>query len=176
MKSIVSFSFVILAIFNCLLLASASPAPSAASTAETPEESAIRVAVAWMKANPTKLNPSCFYSGYTMTTSGQRVEAQNILHTEWIGKSGGAPYNCRLIGEVVDDSGARSEDIKDWSTVSETFAQLVSGKVYVLLGKMVSADSIWVRKESPALNLNTKVTKPLERWEIGTDGKPVKLV
>ncbi|KAG6840162.1 hypothetical protein C0991_008509 [Blastosporella zonata] len=171
MKSSLLFASFILAISHCILLVSASPAATPASSAGTPEESAIKKAVDWMEANPTKLNPSCFYSGYT-TVAGKKVEAQHIVNSEWIDKKL-VPYNCRLIGEIVEQSGANPDDIKDWSTVSEKFAQLVAGKVYVLLGKVVEANSIWLKKESPALKKNNKVTE-VEGWEIGADGKPAK--
>ncbi|KAG6863871.1 hypothetical protein C0991_002511, partial [Blastosporella zonata] len=119
-----------------------------------------------MKANPNKLNPSCFYSGFTKTDDGHIVQAQEVLTTKWIGQRGGAPRNCQLIGYVVEASGANPDDIQDWSTVSKAFAETVAGPAYVLLGRVVNANSIWLRYERSALQQNTAVTKPLQFWEI----------
>ncbi|KAG6847990.1 hypothetical protein C0991_001087 [Blastosporella zonata] len=124
----------------------------------------------WMDANPGKLNPPCFYSGYT-EVSGQQVYAWQIIKTEWIGQ--GVPSNCRVIEDIVDDAGANATDITDWSTVSQAFAESVRGQAYVLLGNVVSAGSVWLNYELPALQRNTNVTG-LQRWDIGSDGKPVQ--
>ncbi|KAG6839660.1 hypothetical protein C0991_000431 [Blastosporella zonata] len=126
--------------------------------------------IAWMNANPGKLNPPCFYSGYT-EVSGKQVYAWQIIETEWIGQ--GVPSSCRVIEDIVNDAGANATDITDWSTVSQAFAESVQGQAYVLLGNVVSAGSVWLNYELPALQKNTNVTG-LQRWDIGSDGKPVQ--
>lgn len=181
-----SFSFVILATFNCLLLTSALPVYLAASTAETseqrplaqfpsvyphsyhPQNSDTEIVVKWMENNPDKISPGCFYSGYTITTSGKKVNAYDLLD-EWA-DSPQPRIDCHLIFNIVDDSGANSEHV-DWGVVSQTFAELVTGKVSVLLGETVSSDSIWLKDELPALEKNMGVSKPLDHWEVDKDGK-----
>ncbi|KAG6839658.1 hypothetical protein C0991_000429 [Blastosporella zonata] len=130
--------------------------------------SANKKTIAWMNANPDKLNPPCFYSGYT-EVSGKQVYAWQILKTKWIGHD--VPSDCRVIGDIVKAAGAKGSDIKDWSTVSQAFAERVKGQVYLLLGQVVSAKSVWLNYETPALLDNTKVTG-VQLWQIDVDGKP----
>ncbi|KAG6906362.1 hypothetical protein DXG01_014316 [Tephrocybe rancida] len=120
-------------------------------------------------AEPTDLSPACFWSGYTEVNKGNYsviIKAVAALYG-WR-----KDFNCHLITEVVSNADVKDSDLTrdDWKDISRRFASAVSGQVYVLLGKKINKDSVWLKDEAPALNANEEVTG-IEVWEIDEDGK-----
>lgn len=127
-----------------------------------------------MTNNPTQINPPCFFSGFTQGTGKVYNTTDAAVRQSWVTTTS-VPDNCVFLNQIVAKAGVKEADIKDWGTVSERFAQMVKGKVYVLLGKTVNPTSIWLTREAPALKANKGVTQPVERWEIEANGIPRKL-
>ncbi|KAG6906358.1 hypothetical protein DXG01_014312 [Tephrocybe rancida] len=120
-------------------------------------------------AEPTDLSPACFWSGKTKVYYGNHsviVKAEASLD-DWR-----KDIKCHLITEVVSKAKVKDSDLTlaDWKDISRRFAGAVSGQVYVLLGKEIRKDSVWLKDEAPALKANKEVTG-IEVWEIDTDGK-----
>ncbi|KDR71288.1 hypothetical protein GALMADRAFT_143984 [Galerina marginata CBS 339.88] len=126
--------------------------------------------------NKAAINPVCFYSGQTMVTKIVNKKSYTSVKTAdaALGAFKGAPRNCKSIADVLAKAGVQSSALSqsDWKAVSKALAENVSGKAYVLLGKDIRSNSVWITDEKPALKANGAVT--LEVWEIETDGSVVK--
>ena len=113
-----------------------------------------------------------FYSGQT-NNKGKTIPMYTKI-TELQAKIG---HNCTVIGDLVPAAGQRSWNpdwpvCPDWSKMSEQFAKVVKGTVYVLLGKDVYDTSCWKVLEYPTLKNNQAVTK-IKIFELDTAGEIV---
>ncbi|KAF8877326.1 hypothetical protein CPB84DRAFT_1852715 [Gymnopilus junonius] len=127
-------------------------------------------------ANSANINPSCFFSGQTIVQTvikGKKYSSKKTAESAL--NDFKSARKCHVIAEIVGKAGVSTSTLSalDWQHVSKALAETVKGPVYVLLGKDVRSNSVWLTDEKPALKANKGVTT-VEVWEIETDGSVKK--
>ncbi|PPQ72630.1 hypothetical protein CVT26_004337 [Gymnopilus dilepis] len=153
-----------------IITALAEPVPILEAKPKSPP--AADTVVAYIQAHPNDINPSCFFSGQTLVTTKKGKTTVTVKKTaESLLNKFKTDHGCHVIAEIVGKAGVSTGGLTDadWKKISKAFAQSVTGTVYVLLGKDVRSNSVWLADEKPALKTNGQVTS-VQVYEIDTDG------